>query len=615
MSASPRHSRESDASLAKNLVLASSPLPQTPIILSGHEPEVDGVNEEEEGLEKRDSKRLLSFDDDHNIDDKKPLQLPSSGEGPGGPQLIGIDFESQATLRLKKMKEGREIADTLEEARSRFRRRMEHLDARERANKVKKEELETMLKNLQPLVDENDRKVNKAKARLVVETTARNHVDADVARLYNDLQTAKAECIESEALTHELQRYSRFLHQAVDMSNSDAKGLHFSSVSDLLARHATFLQTNKDLSSQADKAGLELESLRSKTSMEVSVSRTRQLDLASRLERMRARIEILNREAAELDGIEEAQLADAEENMRIWTATANAVDNLFLRIESTTPRGAALGLEVQLSLIKNKLVDDHNDDNDGLNEAAVAKPAKAKTSAVPKDTINKLTMMSARLGDLLSMESEYPVWALRRDEERRLKEEKILEEAKAREKMIEDARFMDEALKSKSASGPNNSNAAATSSARSASASSSRATGRSTRSSTRTSSSGEKTLNEEALMGISGGSAGSAGSGASAVRAARANGGLASSGVMSSGAVRKSARPGSALSAAPPVAITSKASQSEVVTSSSVSKSRGLAPAAPSAYNTLAVDPGNKRAYKVKDNVYRIPFSIEADVS
>jgi len=610
MSSSPRHSRESDASLAKNLVLATSPLPQTPIILSGHEPEVDGLNEEEEGLEKRDSKRLISFDDDnHNIDDKKPLQLPSSGEGPGGPQLIGIDFESQATLRLKKMKEGREIADTLEEARSRFRRRMEQLDARERANKAKKEELETMLKNLQPLVDENDRKVNKAKARLVVETAARNHVDADVARLYNDLQTTKAECIESEALTHELQRYSRFLHQAVDMSNSDAKGLHFSSVSDLLARHATFLQTNKDLSSQADKAGLELESFRSKTSMEVSVSRTRQLDLASRLERMRARIEILNREAAELDGIEEAQLADAEENMRIWTAAANAVDNLFLRIESTTPRGAALGLEVQLSLIKKKLVDDHNDDNDGLNETAVANPVRAKTSAVPIDTINKLTMMSARLGDLLSMESEYPVWALRRVEERRLKDEKTLEEAKAREKMIEDARLMEEALKSKSASGSNNSNATATS--RSASASSSRATGRSTRSSTGTSSNGDKTVSEEELMGISGGSAGS---GASAVRAARANGGLASSGMMSSGAVRKSARPGSALSAAPPVAVTSKASQSVVVTSSSVSKSRGLAPAAPSAYNTHAVDPGNKRAYKVKDNVYRIPFTIEADV-
>jgi hypothetical protein len=52
----------------------------------------------------------------------------------------------------------------------------------------------------------------------------------------------------------------------------------------------------------------------------------------------------------------------------------------------------------------------------------------------------------------------------------------------------------------------------------------------------------------------------------------------------------------------------------EVIVSSSVPKSRGLAPAAPSAYNTNA-DPVSKKAYKLKDNVYRVPFSIEAEVA
>jgi hypothetical protein len=601
---SPRRSRESDAELAKNLVLATSPLPQTPIILSGHEPDVDGPNEEVDEPKNKHGRssnegQTLNFDEIQNNEDKQPLQLPSSGEGPGGPQLVGTDVQSQATLRLKKRKEGQEIANSLEEARARFGRRMAHLDAREQINKTKKDELETMLKNLQPIVDENDRKVSKAKARLAVETSARDQVDADVARLYTELQTAKSECITAEALMHELQRHSRFLHEAVDMSNSDAKGLHFSSVSDLLTRHATFVQTNKDLSSQVDKASHELESFRNRTSVDLSMSQTRQLDLTSRLERMRSRIEMLNREAAELDGIEEAQLADAEENMRTWTATANAVANLYKRIEATTPRGAALGLEVQLSSIKKEK------GNGNLNTAITAVSAKAKTAAVPDDIVNKLTMMSARLGDLLSMVVEYPAWALKKVEEKRLKEEKIAEEARVREKMIEDARLMEEALKSKSVS--NNSNSATTtSSSKSTSVSTSKGSSKLTRS--------NSTLDEEALMGVSGGSAGS---GASAVRAARAslgtsNGLSLSSGLSSSGGNRKSARPGSALPAAPPAAVVSKAP--EVIVSSSAPKSRGLAPAAPSAYNTNA-DPVSKKAYKLKDNVYRVPFSIEAEVA
>ena len=39
-------SRQNDADLAKNLILATSPLPQTPIQLDGHEEDIDEPNED-----------------------------------------------------------------------------------------------------------------------------------------------------------------------------------------------------------------------------------------------------------------------------------------------------------------------------------------------------------------------------------------------------------------------------------------------------------------------------------------------------------------------------------------------------------------------------------------
>lgn len=573
---SPRN-RQNDADLAKNLILATSPLPQTPIQLDGHEEDIDEPNEDNLN---NSNKRLLNFDTfdqvQVSIEDKRPLQLPSSGEGPGGPQLIGTDIESQATLRLKKMKEGQLITDKLTEARARFDRKMAILDTREKANKTKKDDLETMLKNLQPLIDDNDRKVGKARARLSAETASRAQVDAEVARLYDEIEKTKNDCINFEIQSRQMQQNSKFLNQVVILSNKDAKGLHFSSVSDLLTRHTTFLQTNKDLSLQADHAANLLETFRNQASHEISMGRTHQLDLTSRLERIRARIEILNRESAELDGIEEAQLDDAEENMRQWTATTNAIVNLFKRVDATTPRGAALGLEVQLDSFKK--VD-----------------KVAKTCLIPQEMSNKLTMMSARLGDMLSMVKDYPMWVLQQAEERRLKEEKIAEEEKAHEKMLEDARAMEEAQKNKNMSSSNSASASSSNSKIVIS----KPIGSTSRGISRGTIEGDT---EESLMGLSGGSAGS---GARAVRAARA-------------------RPGSALSAAPPVAISAKTSdikplhRNVSVSSSSsshiITRSKGLSLAAPTAHNvSLQVDAGSKKAYKLKENVYKLPFSIDAE--
>lgn len=167
--------------------------------------------------------------------------------------VSGVSQMAQSTLLLRKRKEAREVDDALEFMKEEFQQRMDACEARSKELARKQHEMKDQVARFDKFIKENDSKRTRAELKSKSEhrqaETSETRRKQLAAQLDKDMREREA----LERTRDTLLKYRQFLEASVEASEGE-----YEEIGDVLNRHATLVDANRDLRTQVRAAEMEV---------------------------------------------------------------------------------------------------------------------------------------------------------------------------------------------------------------------------------------------------------------------------------------------------------------------------------------------------------------------
>ncbi|KAJ2998536.1 hypothetical protein HDV02_004440 [Globomyces sp. JEL0801] len=217
----------------------------------------------------------------------------------------------QSTLLLQKKREMQAVQQMLEKRRIEFAKRMEQKQIKERVSKFEK------------FLKENDAKRLRANLKAVAEKKMREQKEVELLAIQKQLQVEQGKSSHILHLIKKHQIYEQYLQSIVDVLPPDYLDVHEPQINDIIMRHKTLVETNKDLI--ADVAHNQDEIERAQSTLLGLVKEKNDLIMKT--------LDKLKQESAYLEEGLEHRDNTGKERMRMLSETKLAIDDLYERIK------------------------------------------------------------------------------------------------------------------------------------------------------------------------------------------------------------------------------------------------------------------------------------------
>lgn len=251
--------------------------------------------------------------------------------------IAGVDEESQATLLLRRRKDVTAADDDLQERKEAYRARMTELDAVEGRLNEKRLAMQATVDKFRPFLEENAQKCEKAAKKERAELASLARIEVDIKAVSAESAALQEEWSVAEVEGAMLRRYAEFLRDVANESSANGLPETFEDPRDILARHATLLETNRDLHRQAAAVDAALTSLRREHSEMQSSLRERALMLSAQQATQARELDRVQGRIAEAQAAVNSAEAGRLLAKTTWGNVVASLRNLYRRTEDTAP--------------------------------------------------------------------------------------------------------------------------------------------------------------------------------------------------------------------------------------------------------------------------------------
>jgi hypothetical protein len=316
--------------------------------------------------------------------------------------LAAAGQTSQSTLLLKKKKEMREIDEALELMKRDHMRRMDICEQRRLIFEEKQAKMRDQVLAFEKFIQENDAKRQRAEVRARQEQKLFHEKVREIEQLEKTIARLNAEKSHLSSDLQKKKKYKDFLDRIVD---DDEYG--YDEINEVLNRHSTLKQANRDLQGQAaeledgvDRVTKELQLLRTEKQNQMLVSTSAIQGLQAELERRRL--------TAKLHEEDNVLRIDKKKGVsQEYTQIVQAVKNLYSRCLATMSAKAAAGAEGGAKSSSGP----SGTGNGPSGTSGISGKDNTGTSIGQQEVLHTLTtqleVISARICDLLEIVREY----------------------------------------------------------------------------------------------------------------------------------------------------------------------------------------------------------------
>jgi hypothetical protein len=305
--------------------------------------------------------------------------------------LAGATQTSQATQLLKKRKEMREVDDSLDLMKKDFKKRMDECEERRLQFELRQAKLREQVLKFEKFIQENDSKRQRAELKAKHE----RKIYEDKCKELALLQLKYQELLDSQKVFHnELNkkiRYREFLERLVEEGDEG-----YEEIGDILNRHTTLVDANKDLLTHSADREHAVDQLRHRYQQLVTESQNQLLVNNSNMNALQKEIENL-RAFSKKEEEDKFKNEDKEKDLcRELTQISMATSNIFSRCFPDAPN------KIIASVMQSK------SKNTAANKTGKAVEQLPSDADVLKHQLEiGLELIHSRIVDLIEITSEY----------------------------------------------------------------------------------------------------------------------------------------------------------------------------------------------------------------
>ncbi|KAI8899896.1 hypothetical protein BC833DRAFT_584009 [Globomyces pollinis-pini] len=239
----------------------------------------------------------------------------------------------QSTLLLQKKREMQAVQQMLEKRRIEFAKRMEECREKQDELRSKQKQIKERVSKFEKFLKENDAKRLRANLKAVAEKKMREQKEVELLAIQKQLQVEQGKSSHILHLIKKHQIYEQYLQSIVDVLPPDYLDVHEPQINDIIMRHKTLVETNKDLI--ADVAHNQDEIERAQSTLLGLVKEKNDLIMVfnSKLGTRQKTLDKLKQESAYLEEGLEHRDNTGKERMRMLSETKLAIDDLYERIK------------------------------------------------------------------------------------------------------------------------------------------------------------------------------------------------------------------------------------------------------------------------------------------
>ncbi|GBF97344.1 flagellar associated protein [Raphidocelis subcapitata] len=239
------------------------------------------------------------------------------------PGNLAMANVTPATRLLEKRRQMFEVQEALEAQKQDFARKEELFRKREEALKRRDLELQESLIRFSRFLQENDSKRARAEKKAADEVRARQAKEAEISQLTELVEQLSEERERIDVAVDRRMSYQHYLESVLEVADE------YQEIGELLGRHATLQDTNRDLRAHMAHCDEEAESLRSELAAFTKRRSDELLLLNNRLAALKQQLEAHEQDAALQKAAKDGTLAVAGQRTLVYGQVVLAADNLW----------------------------------------------------------------------------------------------------------------------------------------------------------------------------------------------------------------------------------------------------------------------------------------------
>eukprot|EP00753_Platysulcus_tardus_P021337 PLAT8843.1.p1 GENE.PLAT8843.1~~PLAT8843.1.p1 ORF type:complete len:409 (+),score=182.94 PLAT8843.1:61-1287(+) len=244
--------------------------------------------------------------------------------------VSGVTQSSQSTLLLKKRKEMREVDDALEFMKEEFKTRMEACRERQAEFERQQREMKKHVNRFEKFIQENDMKRHRAEIKYRMEAKQIETNRGIIKKLEEKLEKIKKERGALAMELGHLDKYRVYLDSVVDASSEE-----YMEITDILMRHKTLEEANRDLKRIVEETDNLMDKLRQKLNTLKRETHDEILVQNSLIHAKQKELEELRSKSYSMEVDREAMDRKALERNREFGQVVMSIKNLYTRCVAT----------------------------------------------------------------------------------------------------------------------------------------------------------------------------------------------------------------------------------------------------------------------------------------
>ncbi|KAL7746545.1 hypothetical protein RI367_008072 [Sorochytrium milnesiophthora] len=266
----------------------------------------------------------------------------------------------QSTVLLRKRKELQQVQLQLEKKRQEFKKRMQECREKQEELRAKQKQLRDRVQKFEKFLRENDAKRQRALAKALTERRLKELKEQEMHTLQAQLREEIAKHERIQRINELYIPFEGYLQSVIAVLPSDYLDVHEPHINDILMRHHTLNETNRDLMRTLQQQTDEIETQTNHLNDIMKMKSDTILVYNSQLGALQKKLDKVKAESAKMEHMVSEAIKTRKTRMLVLSETKLAINNIYQRVAASTSRtanDAAVSLTDKLTAIQDRILD------------------------------------------------------------------------------------------------------------------------------------------------------------------------------------------------------------------------------------------------------------------